>query len=48
MHFLGLIVEVEAIMMCCCRLLVYEVNYYSLSLSSFDSCLFYHVCINNQ
>ena len=48
MHFMGLITEVEGIMMRCCRLFVYEVHYYRLSMSSFDSCLFYNVCINNQ
>ena len=41
--------EVEvSIWLSCCRLLVDEVPHYSLSLSSFDSCLFYHVCLNNQ
>ena len=29
--------------MCCCRLFQHEVHYYSLSLSSVDSCLFYGV-----
>ena len=33
------------IRMCCCMLLYHEVHHYSLSLSSFDSCLFYEVPI---
>jgi hypothetical protein len=34
-----------SIRMCCCRLLYHEVHHYSLSLSLFDSCLFYEVPI---
>ena len=48
MHFLGLMAEVEGIRLCCCRLLAYEVHYYSLSLSSLDCCMFCYVCINNK